>query len=137
MGDGRHLEQLQVAGYRPVQVLGRVESRLDHLPPDPPGSLDYLVPQRPVGGLEVFGRTEELLLDLDHPASRCIQRTGEGVAQVEPGLPTLRGADPGEHRLLARTGKGRCQRLAIDLRHPVEAEQEDLPPMPGPDVAPG
>ena len=58
----RQLQQLEVAGDRPVDVDRGVEARLGELAPGPPGGLEHLLAQRPVGRVQALGRAEQLLL---------------------------------------------------------------------------
>jgi hypothetical protein len=56
------LQQLQIAGDRPVDVDGGVEARLGELAAGLPGCLQDLLTQHAVGRVQALGRAEELLL---------------------------------------------------------------------------
>ena len=118
LGECGQLEQLQVAGDRPVEVVRRVEPRLDQLAAGPPRSLEHFVAHHPVGRVEILRRPEELLLvDL-------LDRSGglEGVL-LRPGAARARAfqVDPGKHDRLP----GRCERRGDRRSFPVRPPVRD------------
>ena len=61
LDQGAELEQLEEAGDGAVDVLGGVEAHLPERRPGPPGRLEHLVANHPVGRVQALGRAEELL----------------------------------------------------------------------------
>ena len=99
LGERRQLQQLEVAGDRPVDVDRGVEARLRQLAPGPPARLEHLLAQRPVGRVEALGGAEELLLVL---LLGGVRGRGERLRVGARGARRLAAGDAGEHQLLAR-----------------------------------
>ena len=119
LGERRQLQQLQVAGDRPVDVDGGVEPRLRQLPARLPGGLQHLLAQHAVGRVQPLGRAEQLLLVRLLLGPRGGQR--RGVELRGAALAVVAALDPGEDEAGARRPADPLRRLTA-----LQPEHEDV-----------
>ena len=124
LGERRELQQLQVAGDRPVDVDGGVEPRLRELAPRLPGRLQHLLAQLAVGRVQAFGRARRAPRRAPPPRRRSppapARRRREGRASgVAVAL------DPGEDDPVAGGAAD-----PLDVAPVLEPEHEDAGELP-------
>ena len=125
LGQRRQLQQLQVAGDRPVDVDRGVEARLRELAPGLPGGLEHLLAQHAVGRVQALGRAEQLLLVGLLLAAAAGQR--RGVEARGARLALLVALDPGEDE----AGAGRpADPRQLRPRAPARARRRGRTPIP-------
>ncbi len=122
----RQLQQLQVAGDRPVDVDRGVQARLGELAAGLPGGFQHLLAQGPVGGVQTLGGAEQLLavLLLLAPGRG---RQGLLVEAGGAGLALLTALEPGEDEAGARRpADPRPVGLALEPEHEDVIEADPL-----------
>ncbi len=96
LGECGKFEQFKVSGNRPIDVECRVEPRFVQLGAGLPGGLDHFTEHRPVGGGDIFVRSEEFFLMNFFETAGGFEDRRDRVGFDVSG--------PGEHHFL--TGRG-------------------------------